>query len=87
MRADELLAWLASGSVAVDRYQRLLLPFYRFSEGTFMLVGLGVGASQLQWTRFLVLDGAGAALWAITSVSLGWGIGPLGHAFVPRWAA
>ncbi len=82
-----LAPWLALGSVAVDRYQRLLLPLYRFSKGTFTLVGLGAGASQLRWSRFLVLDSAGAALWAITSVALGWGIGQLGHAFDPRWAA
>ncbi|MCB2000553.1 MAG: hypothetical protein KDH91_09175, partial [Rhodoferax sp.] len=39
------------------------------------------------WRRFVMLDGAGAVLWAGTSVSLGFAIGQLGHAVDPRWAA
>ncbi len=79
--------WLALGAAGVDRYQRLLLPLYRFSKGTYSLIGLGAGASLLPWRRFVLLDSAGALLWATASVALGAAIGQLGHAFDPRWAA
>ncbi len=80
-------AWLALGAARVERYQRLLLPLYRFSKGTYSLIGLGAGASLLPWRRFVLLDSAGALLWATTSVALGAAIGQLGHTLDPRWAA
>ena len=86
-RFTGLAPWLALGAVGVERYRLLLLPLYRFSKGTYSLVGLGAGASRLPWRRFVMLDGAGAVLWAGTSVSLGFAIGQLGHAVDPRWAA
>lgn len=86
-RFAALAPWLALGAVGVDRYQRLLLPLYRFSKGTYSLIGLGAGASRLPWVRFALLDSVGAVLWSVTSVALGVAIGQLGHAFDPRWAA
>ena len=86
-RFTGLAPWLALGAAGVERYRLLLLPLYRFSKGTYSLVGLGAGASRLPWRRFVMLDGAGAVLWAGTSVSLGFAIGQLGHAVDPRWAA
>lgn len=86
-RFTGLAPWLALGAAGVDRYRLLLLPLYRFSKGTYGLIGLGAGASRLPWRRFVLLDGAGAVLWATTSVSMGFAIGQLGHVFDPRWAA
>jgi membrane protein DedA with SNARE-associated domain len=37
--------WIALGAVGVDRFGFWLLPLYRFSKGTFTLVGLGAGIS------------------------------------------
>lgn len=78
---------LALEAAWVDRYQRLLLPLCRFSKGTYSLIGLGAGASLLRWRRFVLLDSAGAMLWATASVALGAAIGLLGHTLDPRWAA
>ncbi|MCZ4315898.1 VTT domain-containing protein [Comamonadaceae bacterium G21597-S1] len=86
-RFTGLAPWLALGAAGVERYRLLLLPLYRFSKGTYSLIGLGAGASQLPWRRFVMLDGVGAVLWAATSVSLGFVIGQLGHVVDPRWAA
>jgi membrane-associated protein len=86
-RFTRLAPWLALGAAGVDRYQGLLLPVYRFSKGTYSLIGLGAGASQLSWGRFAWLDSLGAVAWAVVSVMLGAAIGELGHAFDPRWAA
>jgi membrane-associated protein len=86
-RFARLAPWLALGAAGVDRYQGLLLPVYRFSKGTYSLIGLGAGASQLSWGRFAWLDSLGAVAWALVSVMLGAAIGELGHAFDPRWAA
>ncbi len=86
-RFTRLAPWLALGAAGVDRYQGLLLPVYRFSKGTYSMIGLGAGASQLSWSRFAFLDSLGAVAWAVASVMLGAAIGGLGHAFDPRWAA
>lgn len=86
-RFTGLAPWLALGAAGVDRYRLLLLPLYRFSKGTYSLIGLGAGASRLPWRHFTLLDGAGAVLWSVTSVALGFAIGQLGQAFDPRWAA
>jgi len=79
--------WLALGAAAVDRYQRALLPLYRFSKGTFTMVGLGAGAAMRDWRRFALLDGLGGVLWTLTSVGIGFGIGLAGATIDPRWAA
>jgi len=86
-RFTGLAPWLALGAAGVDRYQGYLLPLYRFAKGTYSLIGLGAGASQLRWRRFVWLDGLGAVAWSVTSVMLGAAIGALGHTFDPRWAA
>ncbi len=86
-RFTGLAPWLALGAAGVDRYQGLLLPMYRFSKGTYSLIGLGAGASQLPWGRFALLDILGAVAWAVASVMLGAAIGELGHSLDPRWAA
>ena len=61
-RFPKLAPWLALGAAGVDRYQGLLLPLYRFSKGTYSLIGLGAGASQLRWRRFAWLDSRGVDL-------------------------
>lgn len=47
--------WLALGASGVERYGRFLLPLYRFSKGTYTLIGVGSGASPLLWHRFTLL--------------------------------
>jgi membrane-associated protein len=86
-RFPRFAPWLALGAAGVDRYQRLLLPLYRFAKGSFSLIGMGAGASRLTWRRFMLFDSAGALLWSTVSVGLGVAIGQLGHALDPRWAA
>ena len=79
--------WLALGSASVDRYGRLLLPLYRFSKGTFTLVGVGAGASQLGWLRFSAFDTLGALAWTTSWVMIGVGIAAAGAQLDPQWAA
>jgi membrane protein DedA with SNARE-associated domain len=79
--------WLALGAAGVERYERLLLPLYRFSKGTFTLVGVGAGASRLGWTRFAAFDTLGAAGWTLCWVSIGAGIAAAGAQLDPQWAA
>jgi membrane protein DedA with SNARE-associated domain len=86
-RFKRLAPWLALGAAGVDRYQGFLLPAYRFSKGTYSLISLGAGASQLSWGRFALLDSLGAVAWAVASVMLGAAIGGFGHTLDPRWAA
>ena len=71
----------------VERYGKFLLPAYRFSKGTFTLVGLGAGASRLPWLRFALADCVGAVLWTFTWVGLGVGFAYAGAQVDPRWAA
>lgn len=76
--------WIALGAVGVDRFGFWLLPLYRFSKGTFTLVGLGAGIS-MNHRRFVVLDAIGAALWVAAMVGVGrglWLLWPAGKAGV-----
>ena len=82
-----LAPWLALGSAGVERYERLLLPLYRFSKGTYTLIGVGAGASQLGWARFSVFDTLGAVAWAASWVMIGVGIAAAGAELDPQWAA
>ena len=79
--------WLALGSAGVERYERLLLPLYRFSKGTYTLIGVGAGASQLGWARFSVFDTLGAVAWTASWVMIGVGIAAAGAELDPQWAA
>ena len=79
--------WLALGSAGVERYERLLLPLYRFSKGTYTLIGVGAGASQLTWARFTVFDTLGAVAWTASWVMIGVGIAAAGAQLDPQWAA
>lgn len=79
--------WVALGAAAVERYGLALLPLYRFSKGTFNLVGLGAGVSRMAWARFVGLDIAGAGLWSAVTVGVGYAIGVVGGALDPRWGA
>lgn len=78
--------WIALGAVGVDRFGFWLLPLYRFSKGTFTLVGLGAGIS-MNHRRFVVLDAIGAALWIAAMVGVGRGLWLLGLQVKPEWAA
>jgi membrane protein DedA with SNARE-associated domain len=78
--------WLALGAVGVERFSLALLPLYRFSKGTYTLVGLGAGMA-IPWRRFVWLDGTGALLWVLVSVGLGYALGLAGAQVDPRWAA
>lgn len=82
-----LAPWLALGSAAVERYGLLLLPLYRFSKGTYTLIGIGAGASLLPWHRFVVLDLLGALGWTASWVMIGVAIAAAGTQLDPRWAA
>ena len=82
-----LAPWLALGGAAVERYGAFLLPLYRYSKGTYSLVGLGAGASRLSWRRFTLMDSLGAVLWASAWVALGVAFAFAGKQFDPRWAA
>lgn len=82
-----LAPWLALGAAGVEKYSGLLLPAYRFSKGTFTLVGVGAGASGIRWSRFTLLDTAGAAAWTGAWVLAGAGIAAAGAQVDPRWAA
>ena len=82
-----LAPWLALGSAGVERYERLILPLYRFSKGTYTLIGIGAGASRLSWLRFSVFDSVGAAAWTISWVMIGVGIAAAGAQLDPQWAA
>lgn len=86
-RLPRLAPWIALGAAGVERYGVGLLVLYRFAKGVFSLVGVGAGVSQLTLTRFVSLDLTGAALWALTSVNLGYAIGLLGGTLAPEWAA
>jgi membrane-associated protein len=79
--------WLALGSAGVERYERLLLPLYRFSKGTYTLIGVGAGASQLTWVRFSIFDTVGAVAWTTSWVMIGVGIAAAGAQLDPQWAA
>ena len=79
--------WLALGSAGVERYKRLLLPLYRFSKGTYTLIGVGAGASQLGWARFSIFDTLGAVAWTASWVMIGVGIAAAGAELDPQWAA
>ena len=79
--------WLALGSAGVERYERLLLPLYRFSKGTYTLVGIGAGASRLAWLRFSAFDTLGAVAWTSSWVMIGVGIAAAGAQLDPQWAA
>jgi membrane protein DedA with SNARE-associated domain len=78
--------WIALGAVGVDRLGIWLLPAYRFSKGTFTLIGLGAGIT-MRYRKFVVLDAVGGILWTGTMVGIGWSIGQLGLQLEPRWAA
>jgi membrane protein DedA with SNARE-associated domain len=78
--------WLALGAVAVERFCWWLLPLYRFSKGTYNLVGLGAGVST-PYKRFVVLDCLGGVLWVVTLVGVGRGLWQLGLQVQPEWAA
>lgn len=82
-----LAPWIALASAGVERYSMRVLLAYRFVKGSFSLVGLGAGASLLVWTRHVLLDSLGAALWIGTMIGIGWTFGQLGAALDPRWAA
>lgn len=84
--APKAAPWIALGAVGVDRLGWWLLPVYRFSKGTFTLIGLGAGIT-MRYRKFIVLDTIGAALWTVTMVGIGWGIGQLGLQLEPQWAA
>lgn len=86
-RLPRFAPWLALGAAAVERYGPLLLPLYRFSKGTYTLVGVGAGASRLAWTRFLALDLLGAVCWTASWVLIGVAIATAGAQLDPRWAA
>jgi len=79
--------WLALGAAGVERYERLLLPLYRFSKGTYTLVGVGAGASRLGWMRFATFDTLGAVGWTLSWVMIGVAIATAGSQVDPRWAA
>ena len=79
--------WLALGSAGVERYERLILPLYRFSKGTFTLIGVGAGASRLAWQRFTAFDTLGAVAWTTSWVMVGFGIAAAGAQLDPQWAA
>ena len=79
--------WLALGASGGERYGRFLLPLYRFSKGTYTLIGVGSGASPLLWHRFALLDTLGAFLWTTVWVSVGFAIAAAGAQVDPRWAA
>ena len=79
--------WLALGSAGVERYERLLLPLYRFSKGTYTLIGVGAGASRLAWLRFSAFDTLGAVAWTTSWVMTGVGIAAAGAQLDPQWAA
>lgn len=79
--------WLALGASGVELYGRFLLPLYRFSKGTYSLIGMGSGASPMPWHRFAVLDTLGAFLWTSVWVAVGYAIAAAGAHVDPRWAA
>ena len=79
--------WLALGSAGVERYERLILPLYRFSKGTYTLIGVGAGASRLGWLRFSAFDTLGALVWTTSWVMIGVGIAAAGAQLDPQWAA
>jgi membrane-associated protein len=79
--------WLALGAAAVGRFRAALLPLYRFSKGTYTLVGVGAGIALPAWWRFVLLDALGALLWTAAVVGIGLGIGLAGARIEPQWAA
>ncbi len=79
--------WLALGAAGVERYERLLLPLYRFSKGTYTLIGVGAGASRLGWVRFAIFDTLGAVGWTLSWVLIGVAIAAGGSQIDARWAA
>ena len=78
--------WIALGAVGVARFGVWLLPLYRFSKGTYSLVGLGAGVA-MPYTRFLALDAIGGLLWVGALVAVGQGLWHLGLQVQPEWAA
>ena len=56
--APKAAPWIALGAVGVDRLGWWLLPVYRFSKGTFTLIGLGAGIT-MRYRKFFVLDAIG----------------------------
>lgn len=86
-RFPRFAPWLALGAAGVERYDRLLLPAYRFAKGTFSLISVGAGASRLGWARFTAFDTLGAIGWTVTWVLMGSAIAAAGSQVDPRWAA
>ena len=86
-RFPRFAPWLALGAAGVERYDRLLLPAYRFSKGTFTLISVGAGASRLGWMRFTAFDTLGGVAWTVSWVLIGASIAAAGAQVDPRWAA
>ena len=86
-RFSRFAPWLALGAAGVERYDRLLLPAYRFSKGTFTLISVGAGASRLGWLRFTAFDTLGAVGWTACWVLIGVALAAAGAQVDPRWAA
>jgi hypothetical protein len=86
-RFPRFAPWLALGAAGVERYDRLLLPAYRFSKGTFTLISVGAGASRLGWCDSLPSipwgQWAGQPAWVL----IGAGLAAAGAQVDPRWAA
>jgi membrane protein DedA with SNARE-associated domain len=67
-KADRVLALL-------NRYQNWLILGFRFLYGLRTVTPLMIGLSRVGRLRYLVLNGIGALVWAISIVSLGYFMG------------
>jgi membrane protein DedA with SNARE-associated domain len=63
---------LDRAEAAVTRYGGLLVVIARFIVGLREFNGIIAGITGMQWRRFLIYNGLGAALWVAVWVSLGY---------------
>ena len=83
-RRPRLQAGVARARTLVDRYDTLLILSFRFLYGLRNVTPLALGMSAVPAWKFALLNGVGAAVWAVAIGALGWFVGSaakqmLGH--------
>lgn len=65
----------ARASALLERHHVPLILAVRFLYGLRIAGPVAIGMSSVPWSRFFVLNLAGAIIWAIAVASIGWGLG------------
>lgn len=71
----------------IDRHYLWMILLHRYPHGIRGLAGFAFGVSQLSWSKFLILNGVSAGLWAATVVSIGYAFGDASEKMLSDGAA